>query len=358
MRFEPLSDADRAHLESFITRTRKEDHLRICLGEGVSFREVTNGFERWRIPHRALPEVDLDTVELGTTFLGRRLSLPLLISSMTGGSDLARRINQNLARAAQARGVAIGLGSMRILLADESALDTFAVRDLAPDVPLYANLGAVQLNYGAGAPECEKLVRLVGADGLILHLNPLQEAVQPEGDARFAGLARRIADVVPNLPFPVIAKEVGAGISAEVARELVRAGVRAIDVAGASGTSWSRIEGKRARSERAARLGELFGDWGIPTAECLLDCRQALPEVPLVASGGIRNGLEAAKAIAMGADLVGIARPFLEAANDSAEAAIQRIDEFARELRVAMFAAGARNLAELGRVRLVRTGGP
>ena len=356
VRFDGLAEVARGRLESFITRVRKEDHIRLCLGPGISFEQVTSGFERWRLPHRALPDVDQASIDLSTEFLGRRVALPFLISSMTGGSDLARRINRNLATAAEARGVAMGLGSMRILLGDPSATDTFAVRDVAPSIPLYANVGAVQLNYGVGRPECERLVESVRADGLILHLNPLQEAIQPEGDTHFAGLRSRLAEVAAGLPFPKMAKEVGNGISGAVARELGDAGMDAIDVAGSSGTSWSRIEGKRARSASTAALGELFGEWGIPTAEALVDCRRTLPGTPLVASGGIRNGIEAAKAIALGANLVGIARPFLEAANVSAARAIDRIDEFARELRVAMFATGCRTISDLARLGLTPIG--
>lgn len=351
-----LDEGSGRRFESFVTRIRKEDHVRLCLGPGVSFVETTSGFERYRMPHKALPEVDLEAIDTATNFLGQKIELPLLISSMTGGSDLARRINRHLAEAAAARGIAMGLGSMRILLVDESALDTFAVRDLAPDIPLFANIGAIQLNYGVGADDCRRLVEMVGADALVFHLNPIQEAVQPEGDTRFAGLTDRLAEVAAALPFPTIAKEVGNGISGDVARRLVAAGIDAIDVAGSSGTSWSRIESRRARSSDLAALGELFGEWGIPTADALVECRRAVPDTPVVASGGIRNGLEAAKAIALGAQMVGIARPFLEAANVSTEETIRAIDAFARELRVAMFGVGARTIGELARVHMTPVG--
>jgi isopentenyl-diphosphate delta-isomerase len=352
--FGEVAVVERERLGALLTRIRKEDHLRLCLGPGVSHLEVSSGFERYRIPHSALPEIDLDAVDLSTSFLGRRLRLPLLISSMTGGSDLAGRVNRNLAEAAQATGVALGLGSMRICLEDPSAVGTFAVRDQAPDVPIYANLGAVQLNYGVGPSDCARLVEMVEADGLILHLNPLQEAIQPGGDGRFSGLEERIGEVVAGLDVPVVAKEVGAGISGEVARRLVDRGIRAIDVAGASGTSWARIEGKRAGDPVTADLGELFGDWGIPTAEALVAARRSVPEVPLVASGGVRHAVEAAVAIALGANLVGIARPFLEAAVTSSEAVVERIETFARGLRIAMFVAGAPTIESLGRLRLER----
>ena len=352
--FEETDPDQKERLTALLTRIRKEDHLRLCLGPGVSHRGVTSGFERYRIPHSALPEVDLDAVDLSTTFLGHELRLPLLISSMTGGSELAGRVNRHLAEAAQATGVALGLGSMRICLEDPASVGTFAVRDLAPDIPIYANLGAVQLNYGVGAPEGTRLVEMVEADGLILHLNPLQEAIQPEGDTRFAGLEDRIGEFVAGLDVPVVAKEVGAGISGEVARRLVDRGVRAIDVAGASGTSWARIEGKRAGDPVTAELGELFGDWGIPTSEALVEVRGSVPEVPVVASGGVRHAVEAAVAIALGANLVGIARPFLEAAVTSTEAVVERIEAFARGLRIAMFVGGVPSIEALRQLRLDR----
>ncbi|MFN3929561.1 MAG: type 2 isopentenyl-diphosphate Delta-isomerase, partial [Thermoflexus sp.] len=221
---------------------RKADHIRINLEEDVSFGQLTTGFERLRFVHRALPELDLQEVDLSTTFFGKTLKAPLLISSMTGGTEEAGRINRNLAEAAQARGIAMGLGSMRAALERPELLPTFQVRRYAPDILLFANLGAVQLNYGYTVDHCRRAVELVKADALILHLNPLQEALQPEGDTNFAGLLRKIEAVCKALPVPVVVKEVGWGISEEVARLLADAGVAAIDVAGAGGTSWSQVE--------------------------------------------------------------------------------------------------------------------
>ncbi|RPI54958.1 MAG: type 2 isopentenyl-diphosphate Delta-isomerase, partial [Chloroflexi bacterium] len=293
---------------------RKAEHLHINLEKDVSFPQVTTGLERYCFVHNALPEIDLAAVELATAFLGKELRLPLLISSMTGGTAEAQRINQHLAEGAQAAGIAMGLGSLRAALEAPHLADTFRVRHLAPDILLFANLGAVQLNMGVTVDDCRRAIELVEADALILHLNPLQEALQAEGDTNWAGLLARIAAVCRGLQVPVVAKEVGWGISAGVARRLVDAGVAAIDVAGAGGTSWSQVEMHRAPTERRRRLCARFADWGIPTARAVVDVREALPAVPLIASGGLRTGLDLAKILALGADLGGLAGPFLKAA--------------------------------------------
>jgi isopentenyl-diphosphate delta-isomerase len=330
---------------------RKVDHIRVNLEEDVQ-SGLTTGLERLGLRHNALPDLDLRRIDLSTTFLGKRLRAPILISSMTGGTPQAGEINRNLARAAQAVGVAMGLGSQRVAFEDPSSTATFQVRDLAPDILLLANLGAIQLNYGYGVDECRRAVEMAGADALILHLNPLQEALQPEGDVNFAGLLQRIERVCRQLPVPVIAKEVGWGISANVARQLTQAGVAAIDVAGAGGTSWSQVEMYRASEERPARLARVFRAWGIPTAEAVRSVRQALPAVPLIASGGLRTGVDIAKCIALGADLGGIAGPFLRAAATSAAAALDAVLLVEDELRTTLFATGSADLAALGRVPL------
>lgn len=332
--------------------SRKADHIRINLQENVQ-SGLQNGLEKYRFLHQALPEMNLADVDLTSAFFGHALMAPFLISSMTGGTRQARAINRALARAAQSAGVAMALGSLRPAIEQPDLADTFRVRDLAPDILLFANLGAVQLNHGYSLDHCRRAVDLVEADALILHLNPLQEALQPEGDTVFAGLLGKIEAVCRALPVPVIVKEVGWGISGEAAARLAAAGVAAIDVAGAGGTSWSQVEKHRHRSAHAAQLASLFVDWGIPTAEALTECRAAAPRIPLIASGGIRSGLEAGKCIALGAALVGMAGPLLPAAVKG-EGEVERVlDRLTAELRVTMFAAGVRNIAALAQTPLL-----
>ena len=326
---------------------RKADHLRLNLEEKVQFCKVTTGLERLRFEHQALPEVDLAAIDLSTAFLGKHLRLPFLISSMTGGTGEALRINLNLARAAQACGIAMGVGSQRAAIEDWSMAETFQVRPVAPDILLLANLGAVQLNHGYTVEHCRLAVEMIQADALILHLNPLQEALQPEGDGSFGGLLNKIEAVCRILEVPVVVKEIGAGLSGRVVQQLVEAGVAAVDVAGAGGTSWGRVEMYRTRTDRDRRVAAQFVDWGIPTAEAIRQARRAAPDLPIVASGGIYTGLEAAKAIALGADVVAMARPFLKAAAVSAEAVGEITEELAQSLRIAMFCIGAPDLAAL-----------
>lgn len=331
---------------------RKADHIRINLEEDVA-SGLTTGFEHLRFEHNALPELDLREVRTDLSFLGRRLAAPVLISSMTGGTPEAAQINRALARGAQQTGVAMGLGSLRAAIEDPSLADTFRVRDAAPDILLLANLGAVQLNYGYGPAECRRAVELVEADALVLHLNALQEALQPEGDTNFAGLLNRIEAVCRSMPVPVIAKEVGWGISGAAARRLVDAGVAAIDVAGAGGTSWSQVEMYRTEDAQASRLAAAFVGWGIPTAEAVRQVRAALPAIPLIASGGLRSGTDIAKAIALGADLGAMAGPFLKAAAESPEAVVREIEQVVSELRLVLFATGSADLAALRHAPLV-----
>jgi isopentenyl-diphosphate delta-isomerase len=319
---------------------RKSEHLRVNLEEDVRFPRLTTGLERYRFTHNALPEIDADAVDLTTSFLGRQLQAPLLISSMTGGTAEAQRINLHLAEGAQATGIALGLGSLRAALEAPHLVDTFRVRRLAPDILLFANLGVIQLNTGFGLAECQRVVDMVEADALILHLNPLQELLQARGDTDWRGLLGKIEAVCGGLPVPVVAKEVGWGISADVARRLVDAGVTAIDVAGAGGTSWSQVEMHRARSGRRRQLCAQFSDWGIPTAEALVQVGTELPGVPLIASGGLQGGMDVAKALALGADLAGLAGPFLKAANLSAQAVADLATGIGEVLRAVMFSLG------------------
>ncbi len=327
--------------------TRKADHLRLCIEEDVQFRETTSGFERYRFTHCCLPELDRTEIDLTSTFMGKKLAAPLLISSMTGGTELAQTINYRLADVAQKYKIAMGVGSQRIAIENPQLADTFAVRRRAPDILLFANIGAVQLNYNYGLAQCQKIVDLLEADALILHLNPLQECVQTEGDTNFKGLLDQIAKLCEKLPVPVIAKEVGNGISGKMATKLLAAGVSAIDIAGAGGTSWAKIEGERARDSKQRRLGATFADWGIPTAECIVSTRAAAPDVPLIASGGLQHGLDAAKAIALGADMAGLARPFLQAAAASESALELLVEVLIAEIATVMFCTGCANLDEL-----------
>ena len=335
---------------------RKADHIQINLEQDVNSKGVTTGFERYRFVHSALPECDLMAINLSVTLLGKRLRVPLLISAMTGGTSEARVLNERLAEAAQAMGIGLGVGSQRAAIESPALAETYRVRHLAPDVLLLANLGAVQLNYGYGLDECRRAVEMVEADALVLHLNPLQEALQPEGDTRFAGLLSKIETVCARLDVPVIVKEVGWGISERIARQLANVGVAAIDVAGAGGSSWSEVERHRAITEVQRRVAAAFVDWGIPTAESLQMARRGAPDVPLIASGGIRDGIQMAKALALGATACGIAAPFLSAAHRSVEAVVQLITVLATQLRVTMFAVGKVDIPTLRTAPLMRVG--
>ena len=342
--------------ESEQTSSRKLDHVRIVLGEDVAAKGVTTGFAAYRMPHEAAPELDLAEIDTGVTFLGKRMRAPLLISSMTGGARDVARINMALAEAAEALGLAMGVGSQRAALVDPRLADTYRVRHIAPTIPLLANLGAVQLNYGFGVDECRRAVDMIEADALVLHFNALQEAVQPEGNTNFKGLLRRIEEVCLHLDVPVIAKEVGNGIGAATARRLVDAGVKIIDVAGAGGTSWSEVERYRHTTERGAQVAGAFAGWGIPTTEAIRQVRAALPDITIIGSGGVRSGVDVAKAIALGADLAATARPALIPAVDErgAAAVIESLQTYIDELRIAMFCSGCGDLAALRQLRLER----
>lgn len=340
------------------TQRRKAEHLRITMDEDVA-SGLTNGFEQYRFIHQALPECDFDTIDTCQLFLNKVLRLPLLVSSMTGGTEEATAINHRLAEAAQVTGIALGVGSQRSAVEQPTLAPTFRVRDAAPDILLFANIGAVQLNRGYGVDHCRRAVEMIGADALVLHLNALQEALQPEGDHQWHGLLNRIETVCRAVSVPVVAKEVGWGIAPESARQLAEAGIAAIDVAGAGGTSWSQVEMHRVRNPMAARVAAHFVDWGIPTAECVAAVAAALPAMPLIASGGLRTGVEVAKAIALGAHVCGLALPFLKAAAVSTEAVLATIEELATTLRIAMFATGTPDLATLhGTGRLIRRDDP
>jgi isopentenyl-diphosphate delta-isomerase len=331
------------------TEGRKADHIRIVLNEDVAAKGVSTGFAAYRLPHTAIPELDLAEVDTRTTFLGKPVRAPLLISSMTGGASVAERINLALAEAAEHLGLAMGVGSQRAAVADGRLASTYQVRRVAPHIPLMANIGAVQLNYGYGVDQCRRAVEMIEADALILHLNPLQEAVQPEGNTNFKGLLAKIEQVCRALEVPVIAKEVGNGIGAADARRLYDCGVHIIDVAGAGGTSWSEVERFRQTGEQGRRVAGAFADWGLSTADCVRQVRAALPQATIIGSGGVRSGVDVAKAIALGADMAGTAKPALaDAINErGADAVVEGLEGFLRELRVAMFCSGCADLRAL-----------
>src|SRR5580700_2681474 len=327
------------------TASRKDEHLRINIDEDVAAKGVQTGFDDWRFVHRALPEIDLDDVSLRSNLLGHSVGAPLLVSCMTGGTE-------------QAQVLAMGLGSCRVLLEQPDVLPTFDVRELAPDVPLLANLGAVQLNLGVGVDECRHLLHVLRADALVLHLNPLQEALQTSGNTDFAGLLGRIAAVCAGLRAPVIVKEVGWGIADDLVVQLFDAGVAAVDVAGAGGTSWSEVERHRMRDPVRARVAASFAGWGIPTADALIAARTAAPSGALIASGGIRDGIDVAKALTLGADSVGIAGPLVRAAAAGDDALEETVSVILEELRLAMFCVGAVRVFDLrSDARLVRCDG-
>jgi isopentenyl-diphosphate delta-isomerase len=325
---------------------RKADHIKINLEQDVR-SGLTSGLENYRFIHEALPELDLERINPTLSLFGKKLNSPILISSMTGGTDAAKTINMRLAQAAQECGLAMGVGSQRAAIEHPEQAESFQVRKVAPDILLFANLGAVQLNYGYGIDQCRKAVDMIEADALILHLNPLQEAVQDAGDTNFSGLAKKIEEVCKRIEVPVIAKEVGWGISERTAKLLADCGVLAIDVAGAGGTSWSQVEMHRAPDEFTRQLAGTFVGWGIPTVESILNVKRAAPEMIIFASGGIKDGLDIAKSIALGATLGGMAGQFLKAAAISNENVVEMMKLTMRQIEVTMFAAGAGTLEDL-----------
>ncbi|WP_339322581.1 type 2 isopentenyl-diphosphate Delta-isomerase [Paenibacillus sp. FSL W8-0194] len=342
-------------LPEIATGERKIEHVRISLTEDVSGVGVTSGLETYRFRHCALTETDFEAISLETSFLGRPVRTPLLISSMTGGSQATGAINERLAAAAEARGWALGVGSVRAAVEREELAYTFHVRKHAPTIPVIANLGAVQLNYGFGAEECRRAVDIAGADMLVLHLNGLQEVFQPEGNTNFSGLLSKIEHVCRQLEVPVGVKEVGWGIDGETAVLLLEAGVKFIDVAGAGGTSWSQVEKHRSQDPMRRRAAEAFAGWGNPTAECVAEIRKTSAEAGLIGSGGLQSGVDAAKVLALGADLAGYGRSMLGPAVESEEALHAVLAQVEFELRTAMFGIGAADIAALRATdRLVR----
>lgn len=332
---------------------RKADHIKINLEQDVR-SALTTGLENYHFTHEALPELDLNRLDTSLSLFGKTLTFPTLISSMTGGTDEAETINLRLAEAAQECGIAMGVGSQRAAIENPEQAKTFQVRRVAPDILLFANLGAVQFNYGYGVDQCRKAVEMIQADALYLHLNPLQEAVQDAGDTNWVGIAKKIEEVCKKLEVPVIAKEVGWGISEKTAKILADCGVQAIDVAGAGGTSWSQVEMYRAPDEFTRRLAATFVGWGIPTADAILNVKRVVPDMTVFASGGLKDGLDIAKCVALGATLGGMAGQFLKAAAVSTEQAVEMMRLTQRQIEVTMFTCGVGTLASLMEQKLVK----
>ena len=325
---------------------RKLEHLLLCKNCNVEYRKKT-GFEEVELVHKALPEVNMGEIDLSIDLLGKKLDSPFIISAITGGHPAAKQINRELARAANILNIGMGVGSQRAAVANPELVSTYAVvREEAPSAFLIGNIGCQQIELA------EKSVEMIDADALAVHLNPLQESIQPEGDVDATGHVNAINEMTQNLEIPIIAKETGAGIKAQDAITLEKAGVSAIDIAGAGGTSWAAVETYRAQDRT---MGNAFWDWGIPTAASTVEVCQSV-NIPVISSGGIRSGLDAAKALALGADAVGIALPLLKEAYSGYQAVVNKINKFNEELSVAMFLVGASNIAELGQSDLVIKG--
>lgn len=341
------------------TEERKNDHLEICLKEDVQARRVTTGFEDVHLVHNALPEISRKEIDLSTLVFGHKFSAPLIVEAITGGTPKAAGVNAALAKAVEELGLGMGVGSQRVALEDASVEKTFRiVREKAPEAFIIANLGAAQLVKGYGLKEAKKAVDMLRADALAIHLNPLQEAIQPEGETRYEGVLNAIEKIVKGLNVPVIVKEVGCGIGGAEAKKLEDVGVAAIDVAGAGGTSWAAVEYYRARrheEETFQKMGEAFWDWGIPTVASLIETRTRV-RVPVIASGGVRSGIDVAKALALEANLVGMAYPVLDPATHGVKEVKERLSLVTEELRNAMFLVGADSVQSLKKAPLVVTG--
>jgi isopentenyl-diphosphate delta-isomerase len=343
------------------TSKRKLDHIRICLTKDVEFHHKKTGFQDIELIHNPIPEIDLKEVETKTDFFGKKIAAPLLIVGMTGGHQTATRINEILARAAQESGIGMGVGSQRAAIEDPSLSQSYSVvRRFAPDIPIIANLGGPQLSKGYGIREARKAVEMIEADALAIHLNPLQEAVQIEGETNTKGILAKIREIANQLDVPVIAKETGCGIAYEQASLLAKQGIKGVDVGGAGGTSWSAVEAFRQLAENpsAARtqLGLTFREWGIPTAASVIEV-SSLKELTIIATGGVRNGIDIAKSIAVGADLAGMGLPLLRPAySGDLESLTTEIRKVIRELRTAMYLTGARNVKDLATSNLVIRG--
>lgn len=340
------------------TGTRKDEHIKICLEKKAQAKKVTTGFEDIHLIHRALPEINRKDIKLSTSFLGKKLSAPLIVGAMTGGTEKAIQINASIAEAVEKLGLGMGVGSQRAAIEDQKLEKTFSVaRKKAPNAFLIANIGGVQFVRGYGLKEVKKIIEMIDADALAVHLNALQEAVQPEGQTEFKGVLEKIGEIAGNIDKPVIVKETGAGISAEDAKALEDAGVKAIDVSGVGGTSFSAVEYYRSNSQDRVQhdLGEVFWDWGIPTAVSLIETVQTV-KLPVVASGGVRSGIDVAKALALNACLASISQSILETAVKGTKETEAKLTNLIEELHTAMFLVGAEKIGELPKTPVVVTG--
>lgn len=341
------------------TRKRKSDHIRIATTYDVQARKITAGFEDVNFVHRALPEIDKEKISLSSTVFNHKFAVPIIVSAMTGGTTEARKINTTIAMVVEELGLGMGVGSQRAALEDPRLEKTFSVvRKKAPTAFLMANIGGIQLVRGYSIKEAKKAIEMIDADALAIHLNPLQEAIQPEGETSFKGILDRIGEIARELDKPVIVKETGAGIANEEAKKLEAVGVKGIDISGAGGTSFAAVEYFRSKDEKNAYnrvLGEVFWDWGIPTAISIVEVVQTV-SIPVIASGGLRSGLDAAKALALGASIVALAQPVLRAAVEGAEQARKMLCILIEGLRNAMFLVGAENTQQLRKVPIIITG--
>jgi isopentenyl-diphosphate delta-isomerase len=331
---------------SSLTNDRKIEHIEVINNDSQTDR---NGhfFDAIRLTHRALPEIALADVDASCDFLGKKLSFPLLISSMTGGDhELIRKINKNLAQAAEQCQVALAVGSQRVMFSHPAAAESFKLRQYAPSTVLLGNIGAVQLNKGFGLTQAQAAVDILDADGLYLHLNPLQEAIQLEGDTDFSNLAQKIAQIASGLNKPVLLKEVGSGFSVQDMEKGLASGIEYFDVAGKGGTSWSRIEHHRNHNSQDD-LGLCFQDWGIDTVTALKMLNPYINEATLISSGGLRNGIDMIKSVILGASICGLAAPFLKPAMESTEAVVFEIEKLRREFNTAMFLLGMKDIKSL-----------
>ena len=341
------------------TRKRKSDHLKICLNQKAQAKQATTGFEDIHFVHKALPEIDKQKLDLSTCVFGHKFNAPLIVGAMTGGTAEAEKINANIAQAVENLGLGMGVGSQRAALENKKLIETFAVaRKKAPNAFLIANIGGVQLAHGYGVREVKKAVEMLDADAVAIHLNALQEAVQPEGQTNFEGVLAKIKEVAGELNVPVIVKETGSGIAAEEAQKLEASGVKAIDVGGLGGTSFAAVEYYRSEKEEhnvERFLGEVFWDWGIPTAVSLIETAQTV-KIPIIASGGVRDGSDIAKAVSLGATLTSVSQPVLQTAVKGVSETESLLSLWIEELGNVMFLVGAQKVEQLMRTPLVITG--
>jgi isopentenyl-diphosphate delta-isomerase len=341
------------------TESRKSSHIKICLEKDVEAHSIKTGFDDIRLVHTSLPEMNAADINLSTTFCSKRLFAPIIFEAMTGGTKQSKKINSILASVAESLGIAMGVGSQRVAIENPELVDTFKiVRETAPNAFLIANIGAAQLAKGFSLKKVKMAIDMIAADALAIHLNPLQEAVQPEGEANFAKVADKLGELANSIDVPIIVKETGAGISAEVAKKLEAVGIRCIDVSGAGGTSWSAVEYYRASEAHDIQrqsMAKAFWDWGIPTAVSIVEVSQSTA-LPVIASGGVRTGVNVAKAIALGADLAGMALPLLRPALVSQERILATLKLLIEELKTAMFLSGAKSLSDLKSIPIIITG--